>query len=81
MNILAFLYCAVTNVVIHHFCRNVGMMDPNGNELPYPTISYANGPGFNDHFDNVRIVIFLNRYLFSGKNIVLPGHWILEEHL
>merc|ERR1719167_2191085 len=26
-------------------------MDPNGNELPYPTISYANGPGFNDHFD------------------------------
>jgi len=33
--------------------KNIGMMDPNGNQLPYPTISYANGPGFNDHFDNV----------------------------
>ena len=37
------------------------MMDPNGNQLPYPTISYANGPGFNDHFDNVRIAISVSR--------------------
>ena len=27
-------------------------MTPNGLQ-PYSTISYANGPGFNDHFDQV----------------------------
>ena len=32
--------------------RGLGMMTPNGLQ-PFSTISYANGPGFNDHFDQV----------------------------
>ena len=35
-------------------CSGFGMMTPNGLQ-PYSTISYANGPGFDDHFDQVII--------------------------
>ena len=65
------------------------MMDPNGNQLPYPTISYANGPGFNDHFDNVRIAIFVSRadkilfYQVTGfwKNISEMNTQVREYHI
>ena len=33
--------------------RRLGMATPTNGLQPYTTITYANGPGFHDHFDNV----------------------------
>ena len=46
--------------------RGLGMMTPNGLQ-PYSTISYANGPGFDDHFDQVSKPFLFCSYKMVGN--------------
>nr|ACO14661.1 Alkaline phosphatase, tissue-nonspecific isozyme precursor [Caligus clemensi] len=51
---------------------------PNGKKIPYSTISYANGPGYEDHFVNGTMVDIRNLD-YESDNYKSPSMWMGPE--